>query len=117
MAKRGSNIDGNTKQQIRQKMEVMLRAEGAERVERMLNSLQLMCGSGEIEVLSSPGFTESYDLNDSDRINKSYTYTFNNFQNEISLKEVAGAANINPHSFCRYFKSRDRKSTRLNSSH
>src|SRR3546814_5816563 len=90
-------------------MEVMLRAEGAERVELLLNILQLICGSGEIEVLSSPGFTESYDLNDSDRINKIYTYTFNNFQNEISLKEVAGAANINPHSFCRYFKSRTTK--------
>src|SRR3546814_394342 len=94
-AKRGINIYGNTKQQIRHKMEVMLRAEGAERVELLLNILQLICGSGEIEVLSSPGFTESYDLNDSDRINKIYTYTFNNLQNEISLKEEAGTANIN----------------------
>src|SRR3546814_5223910 len=39
-AKRGINIYGNTKQQIRHKMEVMLRAEGAERVELLLNILQ-----------------------------------------------------------------------------
>ncbi|HYH55748.1 MAG TPA: AraC family transcriptional regulator [Anseongella sp.] len=108
-ARRGINICGHTRRLLQRKMESMLATEGAERIESLLNILQLIAGSKEIEVLSSLGFTESYDLNDADRINKIYTYTFNNFQNEISLRDVAAASNINPHSFCRYFKSRTLK--------
>jgi len=108
-ARRGINVYGSTRQQLRHKMETMLVAEGAERIENLLNILQVIAHSRETEMLSSLGFTESYDRNDSDRINKIYTYTFNNFQNEITLKDVAAAANINPHSFCRYFKSRTLK--------
>lgn len=105
-ARRGLNISGTIKQHLRYKMEAMLAAQEAERIESLISILHLIANSNEYSVLSSSGFTESYDRNDSERINQIYTYTFNNFQKEISLGEVAAAANINPHSFCRYFKSR-----------
>lgn len=108
-AKQGINICGETKRRLQGKMEAMLEAEEAQRIISLLNILSLIAGSNEYNVLSSIGFTKTYDLNDAERINRIYTYTFNNFQNEISLKEVAAAANINPHSFCRYFKSSTRK--------
>jgi AraC-like DNA-binding protein len=46
---------------------------------------------------------------DDDRINKIYEYSLSNFREKISLKEIAEVANMSENSFCRYFKSRTRK--------
>lgn len=103
--KRGIRIDGVTKSKVLERMNSILRARGAERLEHLIGILNLIAVSDEYEVLSSVGFTKSYDHKNSDRINQIYNYTLNNFQNPISLKDVAAAVNINPHSFCRYFKA------------
>jgi transcriptional regulator GlxA family with amidase domain len=44
-----------------------------------------------------------------DRINDIYEYSLRNFKGKIQLEEIASIANISPNSFCRYFKSRTRK--------
>ncbi|RZK52417.1 MAG: AraC family transcriptional regulator, partial [Pedobacter sp.] len=44
-----------------------------------------------------------------DRINAIYEYSIANFKNKIPLEEIAAIAGISTHSFCRYFKSRTRK--------
>lgn len=103
--KRGIRIYGETRSKVLQRMSAIPDAKGAERLENLIGILNIIATSEEYEVLSSIGFTKSYDHRNSDRINQIYNYTLNNFQNPISLKDVAAAVNINPHSFCRYFKA------------
>lgn len=110
-AKRGLKIKGNTRTLVIGKMEKALNASGAKRIEYLLHILNLITSSNEFSFLTSSGFAKSYHSNciDADKINLIYTYTFNNFQQSISIKEVAAAANLSPNSFCRYFKTRTLK--------
>jgi len=43
------------------------------------------------------------------RINLIYDYSIRHFRRPIQLEEIAAVANISPNSFCRFFKSRTRK--------
>jgi len=108
-ARRGIEISGTTKQQLIPLMEEMLQAKGARRVILLLDMLQTISHSKDTKVLSSAGFSKTYDHSNTDRINEIYNYTFNNFQKEISIREIAAAVNISHNSFCRYFKTRTTK--------
>ena len=51
-----------------------------------------------------------HDSTESDRMNQIYQYIFNNYQQKITLDDIAKVAHISPHSFCRFFKSKTKKS-------
>ncbi len=104
-ARRGIRIVGETRKLVRKKMQDILKSRDGERMEKLIGILNIIALSKDLDVLSSVGFTKSYDHKNSDRIDRIYNYTLNNFQNTISLKDVAASVNINPHSFCRFFKS------------
>lgn len=57
--------------------------------------------------------TTYYPLNldefEADRLNKIFQYTFTNFHKKISLPEIAAVTNLTSKAFCRYFKSKTRK--------
>ena len=44
-----------------------------------------------------------------ERVNIIYDYSLRHFRRAIQLEEIAAVANISPNSFCRFFKSRTRK--------
>ncbi|CAL1517767.1 AraC family transcriptional regulator [Chitinophaga sp. MM2321] len=108
-AKHGIKIHGDTRETVIRNMEAILKATQAQRIAHLLSMLDMIANSKEYTLLSSVGFANSYNIVNTDNINQIYTYTFNNFQQKISLKEVAAAANVSPNSFCRYFKSRTMK--------
>jgi AraC-like DNA-binding protein len=108
-ARHGIRIHGVTRELISREMENILKAGKVQRITSLLNILDTIAGSKDCTLLSSIGFTTSYNTINTDNINKIYHYTFNNFRNKITLKEVAAAANVSPNSFCRYFKSRTLK--------
>lgn len=108
-AKLGIKIGGETKGLIIPKMEEALQARGPERIALLLHILNTLAASKDCTSLSSEGFSKSYSLTNTDKINVVYNYTFTHFQRELSIKEVAGAVNLSPHSFCRYFKTRTLK--------
>src|SRR5204862_6868544 len=43
------------------------------------------------------------------RLNKVFQHVSDNFQRKISLSEIASVANLSAKAFCRYFKSKTRK--------
>ena len=47
--------------------------------------------------------------NEIDRIDTIYQFTLKKFQKKITLEEISKVADLVPHSFCRYFKSRIKK--------
>lgn len=108
-AKRGIKISGRTAQKVILKMETILKLRNIQRVEYLISMLYLIAQSKEYSFLSTVGFAKAYNFSNADKINLVYTYTFSNFQKKISIPEVAAAANISRHSFCRYFKSRTLK--------
>jgi transcriptional regulator GlxA family with amidase domain len=54
-------------------------------------------------------FKNEFSGLENDRINVVYDYSFTNFKRKIELEEIAAVAGISPNSFCRYFKSRTKK--------
>ncbi|WP_316813761.1 AraC family transcriptional regulator [Pedobacter heparinus] len=108
-AKRGVKVTGKNKAVVANLITRMLKAEGTERIIILMQALVEIAKSGELEVLSSVGFHYDLEMIEKDRINDIYDYTYANFKNKIYLEEIAEVARISPNSFCRYFKSRTRK--------
>ncbi|TMI74274.1 MAG: AraC family transcriptional regulator [Bacteroidetes bacterium] len=108
-AKRGLQITGKTKQKVAEILESLLHTTDNHRIILLMEALNIIASCKQPEMLSSIGF--KYDLveDEKDRINAIYEYSLKNFKRPIQLEEIAGIANISPSSFCRYFKSRTRK--------
>jgi len=110
MAGQGLRLTGNLRQQVSETLGQMLAAQGTERIVLLLQILSRIALSGEYESLSSTNYPQPLDEADADRINQIYAYSLAHFQRKISLGEIAEVAHMSPFSFCRYFKSRTRKS-------
>ena len=108
-AKRGLQITGKTRQQAAEILDQLLTAEGSQRIILLIEALSLVANCKQLVPLSSIGFKPDFVEVESDRINAIYDYSLKNFRNKIQLEEIAEVANISPNSFCRYFKSRTRK--------
>jgi AraC-like DNA-binding protein len=61
-------------------------------------------------MLSTEGTYNKLNENDEKRLGTIYRFTMNEFHRTINLQEVANIANMTVNSFCRYFKTRTRKS-------
>lgn len=108
-SRQGLKIKGKTRDLVQQKMEEIILVSGIKRIELLIHMLELIAMSNDHEPLSSIGFTNSYNLTNTDKINDIYGYTFNKFKERITIKDIAEAVNLSPHSFCRYFKTRTLK--------
>jgi len=108
-AKRGLQITGKAKQRVAELLEQLLVAEGTQRIILLMEALSAIASCKQLVSLSSIGFKPELVEVESDRINAIYEYSIKNFQRKIQLEEIAEVANISPNSFCRYFKSRTRK--------
>jgi AraC-like DNA-binding protein len=108
-ARRGLQIIGKTKSKVAELLEKMLYTEGTERIIYLIEALLTVSECKHLETLSSIGFKHDFVEAENDRINDIYEYSLANFKRKIQLEEIAGVANISPNSFCRYFKSRTRK--------
>ena len=108
-AKRGIKINGNSGKTVSLLLEKMLNSEGSERILILMQALIEIANSNQITTLSSIGFCHDFKEAEKDRINDIYDYTLSNFKRKIHLEEIAAIARVSPNSFCRYFKSRTRK--------
>jgi len=108
-AKRGLQVTGKSKQQVAEKLEQLLHSESSQRIILLIEALSAVANCKQLVTLASIGFKPYLVKVESDRINSIYEYSIKNFRNKIQLEEIAEVANISPNSFCRYFKSRTRK--------
>jgi AraC-like DNA-binding protein len=109
-AKQGIRLHGVTKETVKPYLSQLLTESGPTRIVVLLHLLAIIAKSTEIELLSTINYPTDFNEADTDRINQIYAYSLAHFQRKITLDEIAGVANMNPNSFCRYFKSRSRKS-------
>ena len=108
-ARRGLQVTGKTRQRVAEIMEQLLVADGTQRIVLLIDALSAISNCKQLISLSSIGFKPDLVEVESDRINAIYEYSIKNFKRKIQLEEIAEVANISPNSFCRYFKSRTRK--------
>ena len=108
-ARRGLQITGKTRQKVADLLEQMQGTDGPHRIIFLMEALNAIGNAKQLAPLSSIGFKPDLVDSEKDRINAIYEYSLKNFKRKIQLEEIADVANISPNSFCRYFKSRTRK--------
>ena len=108
-AKQGIYVSGDTRIAVHQHMLELFNLQGMERIIRLLTILHLLSVSSNISLISSKGFHINNVESETDKIDRIFQYTLSHFNERISLEDIAARVNISPKAFCRYFKSRTRK--------
>ena len=109
-ARQGIRLLGSTREQVKNRMAQLLNEQGTARLVSLIQILSLLAEAPDLALLSALNYPIHFDESDTDRINLIYAYSLAHFQQKISLNEIAAVAAMSPNSFCRYFKSRSRKS-------
>ena len=108
-SKWGLKILGKTRDRIARWMEEMLTQSPSRRLLQLLQILEDLSTSQQYRMLASFGYIQAEQQEDANRMNKVYQHIMSGFRMPITLNEVAQVANLTPQSFCRFFKSRTRK--------
>jgi len=109
-ARQGIQVRGESRAVVMRQLHQLRAATGPARLVTLLQILGELAQAGDYRLLCTGGYAVQFDASDTDRINRIYAYSLANFTRKISLAEISAVASISPHSFCRYFKSRNRKS-------
>ena len=70
----------------------------------LLDALDVLSRSPDVEVLASEGFAPALDSRTEERINRCQAYIFDRLHKPFRLDEVAAHMNMSPSAFSRYFK-------------
>jgi AraC-like DNA-binding protein len=103
-AKKGIKFGIETKQKIGPKIEKLLERKGLKRVLKFLEILDYLATTEDYTILNADGIALETNPQDSDKINTIYKYVNANFQNHITLDEIADKVSMTVPAFCRYFK-------------
>ena len=105
----GFRITGGKKKILTEKLLSITNAKGIDRLIIFLEILKILGSRKEMQPLAKPVLQRNIKSYDGNRLNKVIEFTFREFQRPITLKEVAALANLTPEAFCKYFKTRTRK--------
>ena len=108
-SKRGIYIPSAAGADIGSLIEKIIYAEGFKKIMLLLEVLAAIGDCKESKQVATIGFRHNFQESERDRINAIYNYSISNFRKNITLKEISAVANVSPNSFCKYFKSRSRK--------
>jgi AraC-like DNA-binding protein len=108
-SKRGILIKGQNREIIAALVEQILQVENHDKLPLLIQTLNKIALCDQLEILCSVGYNYNLADSENERITDIYNYTFKNFNKKIYIEDIAAVAKISPNSFCRYFKSRVRK--------
>ncbi len=112
-AVRGIHLSGHEARPVGLLLEQIINADGIRKITLLLEVLDMIGATDGKTLLASLGFTHNFQEAEKDRIHDIYNYALTHFKKKITLAEIAAVANISPNSFCKYFKSRSRKTFSL----
>ncbi|MFC5409290.1 AraC family transcriptional regulator [Larkinella bovis] len=107
---RGMELTGATRDRITEIMKGMISMNGLRRLSALLEIFDILANTAEYEMLASPGYVQNVHLKSSDHLRKINQYIMQNFQEEITLPEIASVANMALTTFCCFFKEHYRVS-------
>jgi AraC-like DNA-binding protein len=109
-ALRGLKFYGETTSIALSKLKLIKHSNGTYAILELLSLLDILANSGEYIFLNAPHYVSDAHEKASQKINKVYHYTIDHFREPITLADVAALTNHSAAAFCRYFKTRTRKS-------
>ncbi len=108
-ADKGYRIKGETKNKIITHLKLIKEKNGIERFLILMEILNLLSASKEVELLSNLSFLGNPTSDENKKLETVFQYMLDNHQRTIKLEEVAKVANLSVSAFCRFFKLRTRK--------
>ena len=109
LGQQGLLINGKEHDEIAGLIKKVYASSGIDRLIQFFKILDAFAKSEHYDLLSSPGYTNSFNIADTERINSVMNYLMENYNKEIKLKEIAALVSLNTSSFCRYFRSKTHK--------
>ena len=107
---RGLEFYGSKKTEVIELMKELVHLQGIHSVIHLLHILEILAATKEYHYISSKPYDDSFNQNETDRLNTVYEYAFKNFRKKISLEEIAELLHMTPTSFSRYFTMKNNKS-------
>ncbi len=104
LSNRGMVIRGKAREQINALMGEMLTMNGLQRLSALFTIFDTLAHTTEYELLASPVFVQNKSFKSSEHFRKINEYIMRNFQEDITLPEIAGVANMAVTTFCNFFK-------------
>lgn len=108
-AKMGIVFTGSIKEALSDKIHQLPDDTPYTRLINLLSILNQLATTSEYTLLNSEGIALEVGAQDSDRMNKVFDYVRKNFQQSITLEQIADLANMTVPSFCRFFKKKSGK--------
>lgn len=106
---RGLSIGGKTNQLVAKKLEKLVHKKDFEIILGLFEILSVLSQSTDIAFINNEAYTAANDQTKNDRLSSIFEYVKNNYNQDISLNEIAKIANLTPTSFCRMFKLKTKK--------
>ena len=104
LSHQGIEIGGPAREKIATLMTRMLPMNGLQRLSALLTIFDILIRNTHYKLLASPGFAQSTHLKSSDHFRRINEYIMQNFQEEISLSDMASVANMGVTTLCNFFK-------------
>lgn len=105
----GYKIIGAKKKLLADKLEQLAAATGIKRLLLFLEIMEQLSQKKEVQPLATTLTQKNIKTYDGNRLNKVMAFTFKEYYRPIQLAEVAALANLTTEAFCKYFKTRTRK--------
>ena len=103
-AKGGILFGVKTKRKMGAKIEKLSEKTGFKKILVLLEILHCLAKSEDYTILNADGFIFEAETQDSAKIDIIFKYVNDNFQNHITLDEIADKVSLTVPAFCRYFK-------------
>lgn len=103
-SKKGILFGKSTKEKLGKKIEKIPEKKGFKKILCLLEVLHELAKSKDYSLLNADGYAFETVPQDSDKLDAIYKHINQNFQQHISLDEIADIANMTVPAFCRYFK-------------
>ena len=108
-AKKGILFGIETKKKLGPKIEKIAEKKGFKQIIILLEILHTLSKSKDYTLLNADGYTLETHPQDSKKIDNVFNYVNQNFQNQITLDEIAELVSMTVPAFCRFFKKTTNK--------
>lgn len=105
----GIRIEGDTKIKASKLIEELKLSRKVNKLIIFLELLNELATSKNVKTLSVSPVKTTQQFNEDKRMNDVLNFTFKQSHRKIKIEEVASVANLSEQAFCRYFKTRTRK--------
>ena len=109
-AGRGLEITGHTNRVVVKMMQELVHRKGASSIIGLLEILDVLAHSSEMEPIANIDYRSVYATNEKDKISEVLEFIMKNYQERITLQDVASIANMSEGAFSRRFKIHVNKS-------